>query len=255
MGRCSLTVALPVLSAMGVHCSLLPTAVLSTHTGFPDPEEVSLTEEMSAFADHWFRQGVTFDGISAGYLSHPAQAEAVGNIVEKFSCPLILDPVMGDHGKLYSRITEDHIAAEKALCAKAEVILPNVTEAAALADLPYEEAPSRAYLETLAEKLLALGAKAVVITGIRWDEDHIGWYFADREERYAFRDKYIPRSFHGTGDLFAAVFAGAYLKERDVREAAVLAAQFVRRCVASTKEVTPMGVEFEKQLPWLFDAI
>lgn len=251
VGRCSLTVALPVLSAMGHRCSVLPTAVLSTHTAFPSPEVVPMTGHLAAFADHWARQGVTFDGISVGYLSDPIQAGAVLEIVDKFSCPLILDPVMGDGGRLYSRITPAHIQALKKLCARADVMLPNVTEAAYLAGEPYTDAPDELYLETLARKLLALGAGAVVITGVCWDDGRIGWYFSDGSASRAYRDEYIRRSCHGTGDLFAAVFAGNYLTDRDIPAGAEKAARFVCRCVAGTPEVTPFGVEFEKELPML----
>lgn len=251
VGRCSLTVALPVLSAMGHRCSVLPTAVLSTHTAFPNPEVVPMTGYLTAFADHWARQGVTFDAISVGYLSDPAQAEAVGEIIDKFSCPVILDPVMGDGGRLYRRITPAHIDAMKKLCTRADVILPNVTEAAYLADMPYTPCPDGAYLEAVSRKLPALGAKAAVITGIRWDDGRIGWYFSDGAASRAFREEYVPRNFHGTGDLFAAVFAGAWLNGSDFPAAAETAAGFVRRCVANTRSVTPFGVEFERELPAL----
>lgn len=252
VGRCSLTVALPVLSAMGHRCSVLPTAVLSTHTAFPDPEVVPLTDQLTAFAGHWARQGVAFDAISVGYLSDPVQAGAVREILERFSCPCVLDPVMGDGGRLYSRITPDHIQAMKNLCAQADVVLPNVTEAAYLAGVPYTGTPEEGYLADLARKLLALGAKAVVITGVRWDDGRIGWYYSDGREDRAYRDEYIRRSCHGTGDLFAAVFAGAWMAGEGIPAAAEKAARFVCRCVANTPEVTPFGVEFEKELPALW---
>lgn len=253
VGRCSLTVALPVLSAMGIRASCLPTAVLSTHTAFPEPETVSLTGSLVPFAEHWVRQGVEFDAISVGYLSDPEQAAAVCAILEHFSCPLILDPVMGDGGRLYSRITPAHAEALRALCARADVVLPNVTEAACLAGVPYEARPTEDYLRDLAGKLLALGARAVVITGVQWDEDSIGWYFSDGTTSRAYRSGYIRRSFHGTGDLFAAVFAGSWVQGAAIPAAAEKAASFVRRCVEATEAVSPFGVEFEKELPHLWN--
>ena len=251
VGRCSLTVALPVLSAMGIQAAALPTAVLSTHTAFANPEVVSLTGSLIPFANHWKDRGIDFDAISVGYLSDPRQAEAVLEIAESFDCPLILDPVMGDSGRLYSRITREHIEAMKRLCAKAEVVLPNGTEAAFLTGSEYRAEPEEKDLAELAGKLLALGAKHVLITGVKWDADTIGWYYTDGSISHKGCNLYIPRNFHGTGDLFAAVFCGSYVNRKDIPAAAEKAAEFVRRCVAATENVTPFGVEFEKELPFL----
>ena len=116
VGKCSLTVALPVLSAMGCACSVLPTALLSTHTGFADPYRKSLTPDMDAITRHWQSQNISFDAITVGYLADQAQTETVLRILDRFSCPVIVDPVMGDHGKLYSGLSEDHVEAMKKLC-------------------------------------------------------------------------------------------------------------------------------------------
>lgn len=255
VGRCSLTVALPTISAMGVRCSVLPTAVLSTHTAFPNPDVVSLTERISTFADHWQENNICFDAISVGYLSDPEQGEAVSRLLDRFDAPVILDPVMGDHGKLYSRITAAHLAAVKKLCAKADVLLPNVTEAAFLTGLPYREAMDAAYLKELAEKLLDLGAKSVIITGTHYHAGQIGFFGADRNGTFSYEAGLVDRKFHGTGDLFAAVLAGALAQEKTLYDSAKLSAEFVRRCVLSTKESTPHGVEFEKELGWLFSSL
>lgn len=255
VGRCSLTVALPTVSAMGVCCSVLPTAVLSTHTAYPAPEVVSLTGKIEDFAAHWADNGITFDAISVGYLSDPEQGEAVSRLLDKFDVPVILDPVMGDQGKLYSRITDAHLEAVKKLCAKADVLLPNVTEAAFLTGLPYREQTDEAYLSTLAEKLLELGAKSVIITGTHYHAGKIGFFGADANGTFSYEAGLVDRKFHGTGDLFAAVLAGARVQGIGLYESARLAAEFVRRCVLSTKESTPHGVEFEKELSWLFSAL
>ena len=255
MGRCSLTVALPTVSAMGVRCSVLPTAVLSTHTAFPAPEVVSLTDRIGAFAAHWKQNGIGFDAISVGYLSDPEQGEAVAQLLEQFDAPVIVDPVMGDHGKLYSRITKTHLEAVKKLCARADVLLPNVTEAAFLADVPYREATDEAYLKELAQKLLALGAKSVIITGTHYHAGKIGFFGSDQNGCFSYEAGLVDRKFHGTGDLFAAVLSGALAQGKPLQKSAELAAEFVRRCVLSTERVTPHGVEFEKELSWLFSAI
>ena len=255
VGRCSLTVALPVLSAMGHQCSVLPTAVLSTHTGFPGPEEVSLTEVLPAFARHWSDRGITFDAVTVGYLSGPEQVSAAAQVLDRFPCQLILDPVLGDGGRLYSRMTPDHIAALRSLFPRAKTVLPNVTEAAFLTGLPYRETAEEGYCEDLAAGLLSYGAETAVITGIPWGENETGWYFSDGHTAISFRNRRVPRAIHGTGDLFAAALTGAYLRGKNLPDAARLAAEFVRRCVENTPEATPMGLVFEPVLPWLWQQL
>lgn len=249
VGRCSLTVALPVLSAMGHRCSVLPTAVLSTHTAFPSPEVADLTDRLADFARHWFDNGITFDAVSVGYLSDPNQAEIVEKILENIGSFVILDPVMGDHGKLYRRITKDHITAMRSLAARADVLLPNLTEAAALTGTPYREQVDEAYLKELVDGLLELGAKAAVITGVHFTDNAIGCYGKTAGgETFSCQGEYIPRQFHGTGDIFAAVLTGALASGDDLETAAEKAGDFVRACVENTPQVTPFGVEFEGQL-------
>ena len=254
VGRCSLTVAMPVISAMGHRCSVLPTAVLSTHTAFPSPEVADLTGRLDAFARHWQENGVRFDAVTVGYLADPKQAGIVGKILENIGAAVILDPVMGDHGKLYRRITEDHIGALKLLAARADVLLPNLTEAAALTGLPYRAETDEAYLQKLVDGLLALGAKAAVITGVHLHDAAIGFYGKARDgEAFCWQGNHIPRQFHGTGDLFAAVLTGALANGEKLEDAARKAAEFVRCCVENTPEVTPNGVEFELQLHRLWN--
>lgn len=253
LGKCSLTVALPVLSAMGCRCSVLPTAVLSTHTGFPGPHVRPLTEDMMSTLQHWQTIGAEFDVISIGYLSDPAQAAAAEQLIDTFPSFVILDPAMGDHGKLYSGITQEHVQAMGQLCRKARLLLPNLTEAALLTGLPYREIPDQGYLKELAEKLLSMGPEAVVITGASLSPGKTGFYLAARQENpFSYQVPVIPKSFHGTGDLFSAVITGGLLTGLGTRDAAVLAAGFVEKCISSTREVTPFGVDFEAQLPWLW---
>jgi pyridoxine kinase len=249
MGKCSLTVALPILSAMGISCSVLPTAVLSTHTGFPEPVVQPMTEQLTDFASHMASVGGKFDTITTGYLSDPNQASIVGQILGAIGAPVVLDPVMGDHGKLYSRITPEHIHAMKRLAARADVILPNLTEAAALTGLPYRELVDEAYLKDLTDGLLCLGAKAAVITGVHLQDGAIGYYGRNKEGApFCYQGTLIPRQFHGTGDLFAAVLSGSLLQGSPLNDAAQNAAEFVAACVENTEKVTPFGVEFETQL-------
>ena len=256
LGKCSITVALPVLSAMGCACSVLPTAVLSTHTAFPEPHCRSLTEDILPMAQHWKTVGADFDAITVGYLADPEQAEQVKKVLDLFGDTVVLDPVMGDHGKLYSRQTPDHVRAMAGLCRRASYLLPNVTEAALLTGLPYRERADEGYLRELAEGLLCFGVKGAIITGFMWDEENTGFYGRDRETgEFSYKAQRIPKSLHGTGDLFAATFTGGLMAGKDLSAAAVLAASFVERVVAATPESTPFGAEFESQLPWLIQQI
>lgn len=253
LGRCSQTVALPVISAMGVRCSVLPTAVLSTHTAFPDPVVIPLTDGILPFANHWQGQNLHFDGFLVGYLGDEAQIQAVGELLDKFPAPVILDPAAGDHGRRYRRITPAYLEALKGLCCRAKVILPNVTEAAFLTGLPYTEAPGEAWLRAAGEKLLELGLESVVITGVPRGQEYLGLWGLDRAGTEFYRENpRIPRSFHGTGDLFAAVFAAGLARGLTSPQAAELGGAFVARCVAATPEVSAHGVAFETELPWLW---
>ena len=256
VGRCSLTVAQPILSAMGINCSVLPTAVLSTHTGFPNPHIRSLTEDIVPICAHLREIGGEFDAILVGYLSDPQQAEAMLDVMDFFPCPVILDPAMGDHGKLYRGITQDHVAAIRDLCSMADVVLPNVTEACLLTGMPYQEQTDGHMLRMMLEKLCGRKTETVVITGVTPTESKIGFVGIQKEEgMFSYQTHRQAKQLHGTGDMFSAVFAGAYLLGRDPMESAQLAAGLVERVLDNTPEATPFGGEFETQLPWLWEQI
>ena len=255
MGKCSLTVALPILSAMGISTSVLPTAVLSTHTGFPSPEVQPMTEQLLPFADHMVSVGGKFDAICTGYLSDPQQAEAVCQVLDKFDCLKVIDPAMGDHGKLYSRMTEAHVEAMKQLCHRGDYLLPNLTEAAFLTDMPYRENADGAYLIEMAEALCNFGAKGVIITGISWEPGYTGWAGMLGGRLFSYRAKRVPRNLHGTGDMFAAVTTGALTLGKPLHVAASLAAKFVEKSILATAISTPFGADFETQLPWLWEQL
>jgi pyridoxine kinase len=252
VGRCSLTVALPILSAMGIQCSVLPTAVLSTHTGFPKPHVRSLTEEIEPIYRHFLEVNASFDAILVGYLSDPEQARQVEKVLELFPALTVIDPAMGDHGKLYRGMTEQNVQAMKTLCARGDYLLPNLTEAALLTDMPYRDDPDAEYLQALLQKLMAFGVKGVVITGIAWDENTTGFAGIDRETgEFSYRAARIPRQSHGTGDMFCAVTMGALVKGATLYDAARQAAGFVEQVILATPEPTPFGANFEPVLPWL----
>ncbi len=256
LGRCSLTVALPVISAMGSACAVLPTGVLSTHTGFPNPSIYPLTEQIAPIHAHWQKLGIRFDAVSVGYLADARQAFAVAPLLADYrqeGSLIIADPAMGDHGRLYSGLKSEHVDAMRQICSLANILLPNVTEASLLTGLPYRENPAGEDLHRLAQELLALGGDAVIITGFRFPDGQTGFYGLHRETgSFSYRNEYIPRSCHGTGDLFAAAFTGGMMAGRSVSGSAALAAEFVRQCVAATPSEDPQGVEFESQLPYLW---
>ncbi len=256
VGRCSLTVAQPILSAMGINCSVLPTAVLSTHTGFPKPHIRSLTEEIAPICSHLQQIGAEFDAILIGYLSDPEQAEAVLEIMQTFPCPVILDPAMGDNGKLYQGITQDHVSALRDLAAMADVVIPNVTEAFLLTGLPYQVQTDGHILRMLLESLCRKKTQTVIITGAAPNEDQTGFAGLQKGEgMFSYHASRRKKRLHGTGDMFSAVFAGAYLLGRDVMDASQLAAEFVERVLDNTPEATPFGGQFETQLPWLWQQL
>lgn len=255
LGKCSLTVALPVLSAMGCACTPLPTALLSSHTAFPNPHVRSLTEDMEKICVHWQSIGASFDAVTVGYLSDAAQAEAVEKALDRFRAPVILDPAMGDHGKLYSGLTSSHVEAMKRLCQKADVLLPNVTEAALLTGTPYEETTNPEHYRTLLTRLQALGPKAVVLTGVSLEESKTGFIgIAPDSSIFTYQTDKLA-SCHGTGDLFAAVFAGAFVREKSLADCAALAAAFVEKVLTATEKTSPFGASFESQLPWLWEQL
>lgn len=254
LGKCSLTVAMPTLSVMGCECTVLPTTLLSTHTAFPSPHIRSLTGDMDPIVSHWQTTGVKFDAISVGYLADPAQTAAVERVLDAFPVPTVIDPVMGDHGKLYSAITEAHVQAMRKLCRRGTVLLPNVTEAAFLTGIPYQETGDETYYRELLTAMQTFGADAVIITGISHAPGKtgiIGW--EKKRGVFSYEAAKIDRRCHGTGDLFAAVFTGAWVKGKTIPESATLAARFVEQVIAATPESTPFGINFEEKLPWLWE--
>jgi len=255
MGKCSLTVALPILSAMGLSTSVLPTAVLSTHTAFPNPEVQPMTENLLPFAEHMASVGGSFDAISTGYLSDPQQAEVVCQVLDQFDCLKVIDPAMGDHGKLYSRMTDAHVEAMKHLCRRGDYLLPNLTEAAFLTGLPYREQCDGSYLIEMAEALCQFGARGVIITGINWDPGYTGWAGMQNGRLFSYRGRRVPGAQHGTGDMFAAVTTGGLALGKPLHVAASVAAKFVERTLLATPESTPFGANFEQQLPWLWEQL
>lgn len=253
LGKCSLTVIHPVISAMGISCAVLPTAVLSTHTAFPGPAVTGLGGSISGILDHWQTIGAGFDGILTGYLADEGQAAMALELMDRFGrdALIVADPAMGDHGRLYSGIGLEMIDAHRRICARADLILPNLTEAAYLTGMDCSLDTGVDRCRTLARGLLELGAKGVLLTGYSPEPGSVGFFYADGQTEFAHAAPKLPKTCHGTGDLFAAVTMGGLLRGMDVPAAGQLAAEFVSRAIAATEGDTRWGVTFEGELGWL----
>ncbi len=255
VGQCSLTVALPILSAAGQETCILPSAILSTHTaGFTGYTVRDLTEDIPAIADHWEREGIRFDAVYTGYLGSTEQIDQVRQIIRRLSAPgalAIVDPAMADNGKLYPAFDGAYVEAMKGLAFTADMILPNITEACFLTGMEYREQYDEAYIAALLDRLSAAGAKTVILTGVGFREGRTGVLVQDRGERRYYEHRRIPKGSHGTGDVYASAFVGALLNGRDAYEAARIAADYTLRCIEVTQGDPEhwYGVKFEAALP------
>ncbi len=260
LGKCSLTVALPLISAMGVEACVVPTAVLSTHTMFSGYTFRDLTEDMPAIADHWQKEGFRFDAIYTGYLGSQQQLDIVADYFDRFGkdgCLKIVDPVMGDNGSLYTGFTPEFAREMGRLCGKADVIMPNMTEAAYMLGIPYVASGySEDYIRDLLKKLTDLGAGTAVLTGVSFEEGKIGIMSYDRKaDRYdSYFHKRVDASFHGTGDIFASVVTGALMRGKTLQQALQLAGDYTAECIritAADPDGIRYGVYFEALIPQL----
>ena len=254
-GRCSLTIALPVLSAMGCQCCPLPTALLSAHTGFSGNTFLDLTVEMGRIADHWAAMDLQFDAIYSGFLGSADQVDTVARFFDTFKksdTAVIVDPVMGDHGTAYRTCTPELCRGMRVLAENSDVITPNLTEAALLLDRPYEEVRQADAYEVV-RRLSLGGRRSVVLTGYFSEPGQTGALCFDRDsgESKAVQTPWEPQDFSGTGDLFASVLAGGVARGVPLFQAAQAAADFVRDCIARTlaEGLTEQdGVDFEPLL-------
>ncbi|MBO4718140.1 MAG: pyridoxamine kinase [Spirochaetales bacterium] len=268
VGKCSLTVALPIISAMGVETAIIPTAVLSTHTMFQGFTFRDLTSDINPIMEHWKKEGFTFDAIYTGYLGSFEQIDLMHSLFEQFGkrSLKIVDPCMADNGKLYPGFTPQFAKKMAGLCADADIIVPNLTEASFLLDIPYVGSGyDEAYIIDLLKKLAALGAREVVLKGIEFATDQktligvkgkigiasynsetgkISWYFHRK----------MRQSFHGTGDIFASVMTGALMRGLSLEKSYSLAGEFVVESIKKTLahvDHNNYGVDFESAFPML----
>lgn len=263
LGKCSITVALPVISAMGLETTILPTALLSTHTMFKDFTFKDLSDQLEPITNHWKSQDVKFDAIYTGYLGTIEEIEIAKNIIRDFKTDdtlVFIDPVMGDNGKLYPNFDEDYAKANVSLCSMADVIVPNITEACYMTGIPYKEKYDEQYVWDLLEKLTSFGSKVVVITGISLSEGKTGvyGYNSETDEYFMYQNDKVDAVFHGTGDIFASVSVGALTRGFSLDEAFSLAADYTALTIDATKDDPKRpwyGVNFESTLPELIKRI
>lgn len=259
VGKCSLTVALPIISAMGVETAIIPTAVLSTHTMFKNFTFKDLTEEIQPITRHWKEENIGFDAIYTGYLGSFEQIDIVASMFDEFktdSNVIVVDPVMGDNGKLYPAFDEAFAEKMATLCAKADIIVPNMTEASFMTGMEYKEDYDEEYVKKMLLQLSKLGAKISVLTGIGFKEGTTGvmGYDKEKDEFFYYSNEKLPASFHGTGDVFASTLVGAMMNGMDWKEGLKVAADYTAECIRITmndKEGCWYGVNFEQGIPYL----
>lgn len=258
-GKCSMTVVLPILSAAGIEVVCMPTAVLSTHTGgFEGFTYRDLTEDLPAITEHWKSLDLHFSSIYSGFLGSPEQVGIVSNFMDTFNSDntlVYVDPVMADEGELYS-VFDDHMVDKmRELCEKADLLLPNITEACFLLKQPYQHGPyTRDYIEKLVRGLSDMGPEKVVLTGVYFDNEKLGAACYDRAEdkvEYAFSEK-VPGQFHGTGDIFGSFCLAALLNGKSLLDSTQFAVDLTTDCILRTvarETKRREGVDFEGVLP------
>lgn len=240
IGKCSLTVALPVISAMGVETAVIPTAVLSTHTGgFKDYTFRDLTSDIPGIADHWNTLGMRFDGMYTGYLGSIEQIKIVSDIFDMFTTDenfIVVDPAMADSGRLYAGFTGAFVDEMKKLCAKADYIIPNMTEACFMLGLDYDPCQTEDSVKEMLKRLTELGCPTPVLTGVRFDDKSHGAALYDSANDhfyFSFRE-HVDRTVHGTGDIFASVFTGAVTLGKSLGQALDICVNYTADCIQAT---------------------
>lgn len=253
VGKCSLTVALPIISAMGIETSIIPTAVLSAHTIFDGYTFKDLTDEIEPIANHWKKEGFDFDAIYTGYLGSEKQIDIVGKFFDDFKTDsnfIYVDPVMADNGVLYPSFDEGFVEKMKQLCARADVISPNLTEASLLTGQEYKKEYDRDYIEKIVYSLVENGAKNVILTGVALDGKYGILSFDGKQYDYCTHEK-IDKVFYGTGDVFSSVCVGALTQGKALKQAVKTAGEFTLDSIkasVSNPDTRYYGVDFESVL-------
>ena len=257
-GQCSLTVALPIISACGIETVVLPTAVLSTHTsGFTGFTCRDLAEDIPEIKKHWERIPLEFDAVYTGYLGSTEEVASVMELTDAFPSLRIVDPAMADNGVLYPAFDMAYVSEMKKLCSTADIVIPNITEACMLTDMPYKTEYDESYIRELIDRLSGLGAKTVILTGVSYKAARTGVAVFENGTYSYYEHKRIDRSCHGTGDVYASAFVGALFNGNDAYTSAKIAADFTVRCIENTigDEKHWYGVKFETMIPELIAAV
>lgn len=263
VGKCSLTVALPIISAAGVEAGILPTAVLSTHTMFKKYTFCDLTSEIQPISDAFKENDIDFDAIYTGYLGSFDQLALVEKLFDDYKKEdslYLIDPVMADNGSLYKGFTPEFAAAMAKLCGKADVIVPNLTEASFMLGIPYNPEYDEDYIKDVLKRLCGLGCKRAALTGVSFSPDKIGVYYYDSEKDsyFSYFNERLPVSFHGTGDIYASSALGAMMRGISIERSFAIAVDFTLECMKKTmadENHRFYGVNFESALPYYIELI
>ena len=254
VGKCSLTVALPIISSMGIECAVIPTAVLSTHTMFKEFTFHDLTNEIQPIMNHWKKEKFDFDALYTGYLGSFEQLDLAKELFKTFGQDTLklVDPCMADNGKLYPEFAR----AMKDVCACADIICPNLTEASFILDIPYTTDYDEEYVKDVLKQLTDLGCKKAVLTGISLEEGMLGAYSYDKEndEYYYYQNVEEPKHFHGTGDIWASTLCASLTKGKTFEDSIKIACDYVKECIRVTlleDNYNEYGVNFEEAIPYL----
>ncbi len=254
LGQCSLTVALPIISACGIETCPLPSAVLSTHTGgFKGFTFRDLSKDIPLIGEHWKKEGLSFDALYTGYLGSAEQIEYVKGLIKnvvKNDAPVIVDPAMADNGKLYSGFDMDFVREMSKLCSISDYLLPNITEAALLTGIEYKTEYDREYIDSLLSALTAMGCKNIILTGVSYEKNYTGVVIYENGNYTYYRHAKIERGCHGTGDVYASAFVGALMNGKSAEDAAKIAANYTYMCIEATLDDPDhwYGVKFEPLL-------
>lgn len=263
VGKCSLTVALPIISAMGIETAVIPTAVLSTHTAFKNFTYRDLTGDLPKIAKHWKQEKFDFDGIYTGYLGSIEQIDILKEFFKQFKTPnnfIFIDPVMADNGKLYAGFDENFVKEMKELCKMADIIVPNLTEASYMLGKEYKENYNEQEIKDILIELSNLGPQYIVLTGVSFKNNELGVmsYNKKTNEFFTYFKEKVPAKYHGTGDIFASTLVGAITNNSTLEEGLKVAVDYVWKTINDTYKTNKKdvyGVNFETKIPYLIDRI
>ncbi len=259
VGKCSLTVALPIISAMGIETAIIPTAVLSTHTMFKNFTCKDLADQIAPIGEHWKKENFTFDAVYTGYLGSFEQIDLMKDFFRQFKTEdnlLFVDPAMADNGNLYPAFDEVFAKHMATLCGMADFIVPNITEGSFMTGMEYRTDYDEAYVKEMLVRLCDLGAKVSILTGVSFEEGKTGamGYDKEKEEFFYYSHEKLPVSFHGTGDIYSSTLVGAMMNDMNWKEAIQVACDYTAECIRTTLEdpAKPWyGVNFEQVIPYL----